>query len=470
MPSSRKIAVGAFVVAGLILFSLGLFWIGDRRQLFSESIELYTGFRNVSGLANGAKVRVSGLDAGEVLEIRIPPSPDQPLVVRFRVTSRFRPILRADSVASVQTDGLVGNRFLQVDAGSSQAAPIVSGATIPAREPLEIADLMSRAYDTMQSANETVLQMRGRIDDAVKAMLDLNEEAIGVITEVGGHTRRMANVGVRMVENVDMIVSRVKDGQGTVGRLFNDDQIYNQLRSTTDEAGQAVRNMRDVSADLKQISEDIKERDLSGNVQRVAQGMEELVAEATSAVRSLQEGESGGLMSEVRQTLGSANEAMANLAENTQAIKRNWFFRGFFNSRGFYDLDNVTVSEYQEGRFLPDRQKRREWFPAADIFETVAGGGERLTADGRRRLELAMANFLQYSASDPLIIEGWAGSSNAPEEILKARSRAMMVRDYLLETFQLQPNYVGTLPMNTAPPGTPDDGVALVLFAPRNRR
>ena len=117
MSASRQVALGVFLVVGLLLFGFGLFWIGDRRQLFEESIELNAEFTNISGLARGAKVRVSGLDAGEVLEIRIPPNPDSRFRVRFRAVSDFLTILRMDSIASIQNDGLVGNKFLQVEGG-----------------------------------------------------------------------------------------------------------------------------------------------------------------------------------------------------------------------------------------------------------------------------------------------------------------------------------------------------------------
>src|SRR5262245_31823707 len=131
MSAPRNIALGVFLVLGLVLFAFGLFWIGDRRQLFTQSLELYTEFANISGLARGAKVRVSGLDAGEVLEIRIPSNPDSRFRVRFRATSEFQPILRMNSIATIQNDGLVGSKFLQVDAGTSGAAAVTNGATIP---------------------------------------------------------------------------------------------------------------------------------------------------------------------------------------------------------------------------------------------------------------------------------------------------------------------------------------------------
>lgn len=72
MARNRFVAVGAFVVVGLLLFALGLFFIGSRRMLFNDSFDAYAEFSNISGLQNGAIVRVAGMDAGEVKEIRVP--------------------------------------------------------------------------------------------------------------------------------------------------------------------------------------------------------------------------------------------------------------------------------------------------------------------------------------------------------------------------------------------------------------
>src|SRR5689334_13310648 len=72
MLSKSKIAAGAFLIGGLLLFALGLFLIGDRRMLFSRSVNYYAEFAQVSALETGGKVRVGGMDAGEILEIRVP--------------------------------------------------------------------------------------------------------------------------------------------------------------------------------------------------------------------------------------------------------------------------------------------------------------------------------------------------------------------------------------------------------------
>src|SRR5207342_528334 len=117
MPNIRLAAVGAFVVGGVLLFSVGLFLIGSRRMLFSDTFQVYAEFAQIAALDKGAKVRVSGMDAGEVQAIIVPASPAGRFRVQMRVRSDLHQLIRLDSVASIQNDGLVGNKFVQIDSG-----------------------------------------------------------------------------------------------------------------------------------------------------------------------------------------------------------------------------------------------------------------------------------------------------------------------------------------------------------------
>jgi phospholipid/cholesterol/gamma-HCH transport system substrate-binding protein len=475
MSVSGKAALGGFLIGGLLLFAIGLFWIGDRRQLFTDSVDLYTEFSNVSGLSRGAKVRISGLDAGEVLDIGVPLEPDSRFRVHFRAISRFLPILRMDSLASIQNDGLVGNKFLQIQAGTSAAQPVSGGVTIPSREPIEISDVLSQAMDTVKSANQGIVRIQNGVDDSVKSVLSISAQTAEIISDVGKQVDRFTITGNRITEDFQAIISNARNGQGSVGKLLNDDQLYEQLRSAANEGGQVAQNFKLVSDDLKVISEDLKARHLGTKIEEVAGSLNTLTKEAITAVQSFRNPDSttGGLMADVRQTLSSANEAMANFADNGEALKRNFLFRGFFNQRGFFDLDAVTVRDYKEGRVLADRQKVSEWLDAPQLFTPTADGHEQLTEEGKRQLDVAMASFLQYSKTDPLVIESWAGSGNEPERVLRARQRAIMVSEYLVEKFALKPSYVATMPMNAGTPSSDRqsrDGIGLVLFAPKAPR
>src|SRR5688572_18745544 len=107
MGGNRSAIVGAFVIGGLLLFAVGLFLIGDRRMLFTDTFEVYAEFSQIGGLQNGAIVRVAGLDAGEVETIHVPGAPSAKFRVKFRIREDLHPLLRLDSVATIQNDGLV---------------------------------------------------------------------------------------------------------------------------------------------------------------------------------------------------------------------------------------------------------------------------------------------------------------------------------------------------------------------------
>src|SRR5580693_1922908 len=111
--------VGLFVIGGLILFGAGMFLIGDRRQAFGEHVEYCADFTNLAGLSKGAKVRVGGLAAGEVMAIDVPASPSSRFRVRWRVAGNLRGLVRNDSLATIDTEGVVGGTYLSVRPGTA---------------------------------------------------------------------------------------------------------------------------------------------------------------------------------------------------------------------------------------------------------------------------------------------------------------------------------------------------------------
>ena len=127
---SKNALVGAFVIGGFVLFAVGLFMIGNRRMLFGNTFHAYAEFASVAGLENGAIVRVGGLQAGEVESIQIPASPSARFRVRMRLRGDLRQLIRVDSLASIQNDGLVGNKVIQIDPGTDTSPVVEDGGTI----------------------------------------------------------------------------------------------------------------------------------------------------------------------------------------------------------------------------------------------------------------------------------------------------------------------------------------------------
>jgi phospholipid/cholesterol/gamma-HCH transport system substrate-binding protein len=181
-------------------------------------------------------------------------------------------------------------------------------------------------------------------------------------------------------------------------------------------------------------------------------------------VAGFQPGPGGGdgITGDLRATLVSAREAMSDLAENLEALKHSFFFRGFFKDRGFYDLGSLSPVEYQSKEFEKKVTKERTWLRQDELFTLKANGSEELSDAGRKKLDAMIAHFLQFTKDHAVIVEGYATAGTLDEQFLRSRERAAKVRDYLVKKFTLSPDYVGVMPMGAV--ADYGDGVALVLL------
>jgi hypothetical protein len=159
------------------------------------------------------------------------------------------------------------------------------------------------------------------------------------------------------------------------------------------------------------------------------------------------------------------------MAETTEALKHNFLVRGFFTRRGYFDLADVSVDAYRQGA-LENKERRalRLWIRAELLFERNAQGAERLSDQGRSRLDSAMSQFVRYPRTSPIVVEGYAQKPTADERFLLSRSRGQLVRDYILSRYGLDQTTIAVMPMGSeaadSPSGDTWDGVAVAMFIP----
>src|ERR1700681_4954192 len=156
---NKNLSIGLFVIGGLVLCGIGIFVIGDRHQPFARHTEYYTEFVNLAGLTNGSKVRVAGMDAGQVLAIAVPDSPPSRFRVKWRIEAKLRGLVRADSIVTIDTEGIVGGTYLSVRQGSAQAVQAEALSTIPSKEPMELSELLSRGSGLVNDADAMVKEI-----------------------------------------------------------------------------------------------------------------------------------------------------------------------------------------------------------------------------------------------------------------------------------------------------------------------
>src|ERR1700761_3536776 len=142
---SRTARLGAFIIGTLGILAVGIFIIGSKKYLFTPTYELKTKFKTVAGLAAGADVLVGGVHSGTVRSIDLPSHPSDQVTVVLEMNESTHTIVKKDSVASIQTEGLLGNQYVAVSFGSEGNPDVKNGDTIASVPPLELAALVDKA-------------------------------------------------------------------------------------------------------------------------------------------------------------------------------------------------------------------------------------------------------------------------------------------------------------------------------------
>ena len=179
-----------------------------------------------------------------------------------------------------------------------------------------------------------------------------------------------------------------------------------------------------------------------------------------------------GVAADVKQTMEGARTAMLGFAENMEALKHNFLVRGFFKDRGFFNLEEISPEAYRNGALTKSGALRtvRVWLSSPVLFEPDPEHHEsqRLTADGKGRLDSAMGGFIDRLPGGVLMVEGYAQEGTRDALYVRSRASASSVRDYLIDRFHLNPQATGVMPLGKesagSPDGTPWSGVALAVF------
>jgi phospholipid/cholesterol/gamma-HCH transport system substrate-binding protein len=220
---SRAVRLGAFIVGTLAILAAGIFIIGDKQFLFTRTYRLKAQFGNVVGLDPGAEVRVGGVHRGTVASIELPDRPTDKITVFMDLHMSTHDIVKQDSVASIETEGLLGNQYVAISFGSARASNVRGGDTIASEPPLAVSDLIRKADGILDSSNE----------------------ALENITHV--------------TANLSSVSAKINQGQGTVGTLINDKTLYHELEQTTSRIRDTVTQARAGVADFQENMEALKQ-------------------------------------------------------------------------------------------------------------------------------------------------------------------------------------------------------------------
>jgi phospholipid/cholesterol/gamma-HCH transport system substrate-binding protein len=236
-----ELRVGLFVLAGAILLVVVIFYVTGAGAL-GPKYRLHVFLPEVDGLTVGAPVRIDGVDVGNVEKITIAPrKPGQPQVkdrnieVDLRIQKTFQEDIRTDSSAGLITEGLLGNRYVDIDRGFVGQV-LQNDQEVQGRQEQALKEVVERSADLMQDLTAITKQASALFTDIRSGRGSLGK----FMMDEQAYNRLNASLG-----NLDSILADVSAGKGTLGKLVASDALYNSVNSATgrvDNILEAVEN------------------------------------------------------------------------------------------------------------------------------------------------------------------------------------------------------------------------------------
>jgi len=250
-----ELKVGVFVFVGMVMLGIIIAMLGAKQDLFSAQYPLYAEFEDVAGLKLGAAVRLSGLDVGLVDSIEFPEKPtDRKLKVKLMVRTSVRQKIRADSRASITTQGVLGDKYVAISLGSEGAA-LESGALIASEPPTNYAGIVETAGRTIEHIESISQKIDAMINpgtgaDTKKGLQEATVAVGDILHEVQSgdgllHKLIYDKESAKLLDhvadasaNVSALTADARTGKGVVPALLNDPkqkETLDKLAATVDE-------------------------------------------------------------------------------------------------------------------------------------------------------------------------------------------------------------------------------------------
>jgi phospholipid/cholesterol/gamma-HCH transport system substrate-binding protein len=334
------------------LFALGIFLVGNRHEAFSRHLMLSSEFADVDGLTKGSKVRVGGMDAGQVTRIDVPDSPRSQFRVQMRINEQLHGLVRTDSLVTIDTEGVVGETFLSIHPGSPGAVIAQANSTLQSKPPINISDLMTNGLVVMNDADASLKQLGEKLNVSLDGM----------------------NVAV---SNANDVLVGLKQGRGPAGMLLRDEKMAAQIRETMTNVQSTTSTLNQTATRVNGIVGDIQGRQLPQKIDDTMTQVRAASTEADSTIQEVHQSLNQALGPDINgvtaaqnisETLTNVNAATGNMAEDTEAVKHNFFFKSFFNHRGYYRLSSISPDEYRRNKLFTNANGRRSWLTTDALF------------------------------------------------------------------------------------------------------
>ena len=242
---SKSVRVGLLVTVSLFILMVFLFFIGSEQKIFARKIEYEVRLENVTGLAEGNPVRMSGVTIGVIRDIKLPQDPKQKQVeIQLMVDRKFTERIRGDSRVRLKKLGLLtGDTYIDVSPGTPRFPALEPGSMIPASRQADVEALISSGEDLVDNFVQISYSLKN-----ILQRIDRGEGLIGELTTAPETKQRITDTVLTTLNKTNAVLSHVESGKGIVGKLVYDDAYANEL---TGSLSSAAKSLQSITADVE---------------------------------------------------------------------------------------------------------------------------------------------------------------------------------------------------------------------------
>jgi phospholipid/cholesterol/gamma-HCH transport system substrate-binding protein len=238
--NTKSIRVGLLVTAALFILMVFLFFIGSEQKIFARKNEYGVRLENVTGLAEGNPVRMSGVTIGVIRDIKLPQDPKQKQVeIQLMVDRKFSERIRGDSRVRLKKLGLLtGDSYIDVTPGSPRFPVVEPGSIIPSQRQTDVEALITSGEDLVDNFVQISYSLKN-----ILQRIDRGEGLIGELTTAPETKQRMTDTVLTTLNKTNAILSHVESGKGVVGKLVYDDRYAEQLMGSLSTAATSLQSI-----------------------------------------------------------------------------------------------------------------------------------------------------------------------------------------------------------------------------------
>lgn len=312
--------LGVFVLTGLFFLILLLYMIGKNRSLFGSNYLLKTRFENVQGLIPGNNVRYAGIQAGTVKDLQI--LNDTTIEVTMIIDTKMENIIRKDALTAIGTDGIVGNKVINIVPGNLNSPIAKSGDLLSSKKPFDtekIINTLSNTNDDLSIIIEGLKTTVQRINNSSALWSLLNDNQLPEDLKESAKNIKIATLGAgEMTSELQSIIYKINKGNGSFSMLINDTALASNLYQSSYKLNQATSKLNNLVADL--------EKDInSGN------------GPANSLLKD------SIMVNKINKSLDNIQMGTDGFNQNMEALKNSFLFRGYFKRQEKFKVSNDSI-------------------------------------------------------------------------------------------------------------------------------